>query len=182
VTETSTSSNHPINPRVLKINVGFMLANSSGYSRVTPLHIPDRLQIASDLIVERVNGEIRLTTTSEGILVQGSLEVTKLEDCTRCLSEIEAIIDVELEELYATNHHVGTDFMVDDDGVLDLAPLLREETFLAIPTQIYCLPGMPTYPSCNYRVEDSDSAGAVMDPRWAALAKLQEQLANDDDV
>lgn len=170
-----------VNPRVLKINVGFILAEGSAFSRTTPLEIPERLRVSDDLMLEQLFGELRLTRTSEGLLLQGTVEVVVLDQCSRCLEDMEIAFPVALEELFATDPDSTSPFRIGDDNILDLAPLLREETFLARPSQVFCRTDCKGLcPTCgvNWNNHTCDCHLNNIDPRWAALAKLQQQDDN----
>ncbi|NJL94330.1 MAG: DUF177 domain-containing protein [Anaerolineae bacterium] len=171
----------PLSARVLKINVGFIISEGPGFSRQIELNIPQPITVAEDLTLHYLTGDVRLTRTSEGILVQGNLQTTVIEACSRCLREIEATFPVTLEELYAINqHHADTTvFSIQEDGILDLAPLIREETLLATPNQLLCeaaCKGLCKSCGHNLNLGPCDCALEEVDPRWAALAEYQKRL------
>ena len=69
------------------------------------------------------------------------------------------------------------------DDLVDLEPLLRDAVVLALPFQPLCrddCPGLCT--ECGARLaDDPDHAHeAAIDPRWAALAQLDDRLDTDD--
>src|SRR5690606_14444240 len=122
--------------------------------------------------------------TSEGVLVQGDLTTSLLDACSRCLTDIELNFSFELEELFATNFQLGSPFRIGEDGILDLAPLMREEVFLALPRQTLCKPDCQGLcPTCGVnRNETSCTCEANdVDPRWTILSSLQKQLSQNDD-
>lgn len=171
-----------ISPRVLKINVGFLVAERAGYSRQTDLDIPQRLRLDEDLTLDYLQGELRLTRTSEGILVQGQLESAISDKCSRCITPTRVDLHLELEELFSNNPQHPTQFMVGDDNILDLAPFLREETFLNLPQKVYCRPDCQGLcPICgnNRNEQTCDCEAQLIDPRWAALAHWQETLSDN---
>lgn len=175
----SPSDNSYLNPRILKFNVGFFLAEGPGYSRAIPLEVPQRLRIADDLTVESLGGDLKLTRTSEGILLQGDLSTHLIDQCSRCLSPLTLSIQLELEELFGTPNHANTQFLIGDDNILDLAPLLREEIFLNMPRKLYCKTDCKGLcPTCgtNWNEATCTCSEQVVDQRWAALLKLQPQL------
>src|SRR5256885_1707817 len=121
-----------VSNRVLKIQVGFLLSEGAGKSRDTEFDVPT-LRVADDLMLDYLRGGLRLTRTSRGILVQGLLHTQLNGECVRCLSEISIPLDVPIEELFVYPPEPDAEFTVADDGILDLAPLIREETMLIIP-------------------------------------------------
>lgn len=180
----SNNQTHYISARVLKINVGFILAEGPGYSREVQLEIPERVQVAEDLFVQQLNGLLRLTRTSEGVLLQGSINTTVLAHCTRCLDEVAVDLAFEVEELFATKTGTASQFMVGENAVLDLSPLLREEIVINTPGQVYCREDCQGLcPTCgkNLNLGPCDCAPEEIDPRWSALANLQHKLSGDQD-
>jgi uncharacterized protein len=173
-----------IHSRVLKINVGFFLGESPGFSREFNLDIPQPLKVAEDVTVETLKGIVRLTRTSEGILVQGDLDSSTKEICSRCLTETIVTVPLELEELFNTAPHQGSNFIVTEDNILDLAPLVREEVLISMPYQVYCRPDCAGLcPTCGKNLNHGpcDCEPDVIDPRWAALSDLHQKLSEDDD-
>lgn len=182
VTQTS-SDNQYINSRVLRINVGFLISEGPGFSRDTELHIPQRVRVSDDVTVQGLDGELRLTRTSEGILVQGSLHSQTEGICTRCLSKVGIDLRLEIEELFGLNANMLNAFVVGDDYMIDLAPLIREEALIGIPTQIFCKEDcLGLCPDCGQNRNEGSCTCAddYIDPRWAALAKLKQKLSEDD--
>ena len=126
-----------VNRRVLKLNVGFLLSEGIGYQRVIDLDIP-RIQVADDLELDYLKGDLRLSRNSRGILIQSELETSIVSECARCLTTISVPVTFKLEELFSYPPDPDADYSVDDTGILDLAPLLREEAILAIPMGVLC--------------------------------------------
>ncbi len=181
---TSQTENHYINPRVLKINVGFLLAEGAGFHRDTPIDVPERIKISDDLIAEHLQGVLRFTRTSEGILVQGTLNFAVQEACGRCLTEFVAHYPLEIEELFATPaHYQSAAFIVTENNILDLAPLIREEAMVSHPQQLFCKPDcLGLCLRCGHNLNDGpcDCPPEEIDPRWAGLLALQERLPDDE--
>jgi uncharacterized protein len=179
----TNNNKYYLHPRVLRLNVGFILSEGSGFSRDMTIEFPEGVRVADDLVVEEMVGSLRLTRTSEGVLLQGSVEVVTPTVCTRCLDEIDAVFSVPLEEMYTIHAgHVEHPFTIGEDAILDLAPLLREEIITNVPKQILCSDNcLGLCPECGQNLNESgcDCAENTIDPRWAALAKLQEQLEDN---
>jgi uncharacterized protein len=176
------SSSSYLHERVVRINVGYLLAQSPGYSRDITINIPQRLRL-EDAITESLIGDLRLTRTSEGILVQGALQCSTFETCSRCLTETEITFPILLEELFGTPPHYHTQFIIGEDNILDLAPLLREELLLGIPTQVLCKPDCKGLcPECgsDLNLGPCECDLDKIDPRWTALSELQNRLTKDD--
>ena len=178
----SSVSNHYLNKRLLKLNIGFLLSEGPGNSREMPLNIPERLQVDADLYVESVMGKLMLTRTKEGILVQGLLHVAHIRECDRCLDEFVHRFDVQMEELFA--HPANPDmtvFAVDSTGDIDLAPLMREEILIEESYRVICREdcrGLSAATGVNLNREteqpttDDALDDALIDPRLAVLKQL----------
>lgn len=179
---TDSQNQHFVNPRILKINVGFMLAQGAGYQRDTELDLP-RVGVDSDVTLDFLRGMLRLSRNSRGILVRGTLHTHVLTECARCLTPLYHPVDLDIEELYSYPASSETVYSVDDAGNLDLAPLLREEAILALPMGILCRPDCAglchncgqnlNEASCNCERED-------IDPRFAILAELTRRDEAED--
>ena len=160
--------------RVLKLNVGFLLTSGPAHSHDSELDFP-AVRVADDLILKYIRGPLRLSRTKEGILVQAHLQTALDDECYRCLEPIEHVVTIEIEELY-THHTVSSaEFSIAEDGILDLAPLLRAETLIGVSHRALCseecrglCPGCGAnlnYTTCSCALDD-------IDPRLAALKRL----------
>lgn len=162
--------------RVLKINVGFLLAAGPGHSHDTTFDAP-AVRVADDLTLDYIRGPLRLSRTKEGVLVQGELHVGFSGDCYRCLDTVTANITIEFEELFAYPSPAAAEFSLHDDGVLDLGPLLRAEVFIATTNNLLCRPDCRGLcPDCGANLNTTQCACAAeqVDPRMAKLKELLE--------
>jgi len=178
-----THSQHQsfVNNRVLKLNVGFLLAEGVGYQRDIALDLP-RVRLADDLTLDFLKGTLRLSRNSRGILVQGDLESHVSSECARCLQEIFVPVTLDVEELFTYPPSSDSAYSVDDTGILDLAPLLREEAFLAVPMTALCRPDCAGLcPECGKNLNEGtcDCERDTIDPR---LAVLRLQLDDEEPV
>lgn len=128
------------NSKPLRINVGFLLNQPVGASRDIPFEIP-RLAYP-DVELLDLAGEVRLTRTVQGVLVQASFEAAKAEECVRCLAEFMQPLNASFTELFAYKTKAVTDsgLLVPDNGDIDLAPLVREYLLLEVPIKPLCRP------------------------------------------
>jgi len=177
-----THSQHPnfVHPRNLKINVGFLLAEGVGYQRVLDLDFP-RLRVDEDLELDFLRGSLRLSRNSRGILAQGKLETGVLSECSRCLTPTFCSVQVEFSELFSFPPSPDTVYSVAETGILDLAPLIREEAILNVPMGTLCRPDCAGLcPECgqNWNEGSCDCQQNVGDPR---LAVLRAHLKRADD-
>ena len=178
-----TSHQSYLNSRVFKLNVGFLLAQSVGYQRDVDFDLP-RVQVTEDLELENLTGTLHLSRNSRGILVQGELETTVISECSRCLSPAAYPVTFELEELFTSppsaEWSAETPYSVEETGVLDLSPLLREEVILAVPMGVLCRPDCAGLcPQCGQNLNEGtcDCDRDQIDPR---LAILRERLDETD--
>ncbi len=163
-----------VSNRVLKINVGFLLADGPGHSHETTFDVPE-IRVADDLTLAYVRGPMRLSRTKEGILLQGQLAVGIRGECYRCLDPVTQNVTLELEELYLYPPQRGAELVVDDTAILDLAPLLRDEALIVASRGWLCQADCKglcqncgtnlNHAACDCEVEETD-------PRLAQLKKL----------
>ncbi len=166
-----------VNPRVLKLNVGYLLASGSGYSRDSYIDLPPT-RVADDLDIEYLRGNLRLSRTKEGILLQAELEVSVKAQCYRCLMDVNHPMKLNLEELYTTARMGDVEFVIDEGGILDLAPLIRAETLIEGEHRILCQPnckGICAVCGTNQNTDSCDCDYEDIDPRLAALKQLLDQ-------
>lgn len=185
-----TDSQFPefVNPRVLKINVGFILAESAGFQRTIELDLP-RVRIGGDLELDYVRGALRMSRNSRGIFVRGELESAIVGECARCLATTEVPVSFEIEELFAYPPTPEEPYSIEETGILDLGPLLREEAILAVPMVTLCRPDCAGLcPVCGKNLNDGpcDCSQDEIDPRLVGLRALLEDnpsggRANEDD-
>jgi uncharacterized protein len=160
----------------LRLNVGFVVAQSAGFSRDIPFDLP-QINIPPDLRLSVLLGIARVTRTPQGILVQVDFKTSIDLECVRCLTDFQQMLNTNFTELYAFSQRYVTDsgLIMPETGVIDLAPLLREYILLEIPISPVCRPDCKGLcPICGNNLNESpcsheDDSG---DPRLAALKSL----------
>jgi uncharacterized protein len=165
---------HYMTNRVLKLNVGFLLTGGPAHSHDSELDIPT-VRVADDLTLKYVRGPIRLSHTKEGILVRAKIETAIDDECYRCLSKIEHLISIEVEELYAHHQQREAEFRINEDGMLDLAPLLRAEALIGVSHRALCqedCQGLCSGCGINLNHAECICDSDDIDPRLAKLKKL----------
>jgi uncharacterized protein len=163
-----------VNNRVFKLNVGFLLTSGPGHSHDSVIEFP-MVRVADDLIVQHVTGPLRLSRTKEGILVQAQLQTALEDECYRCLDPIINHVAVDLEELYAYHSSHNAEFRINEDAILDLAPLLRAEVLIATSARRLCRPDCRGLcPQCGVNLNHTTCQCDLddVDPRLAALRNL----------
>lgn len=167
-------TNGYVSNRVLKTNVGFLLAAGPGHIHQTEFDVP-AVRVAPDVDLAYVRGPLRLSRTKEGILAQGNLHVGVEDECYRCLTSVMRDVPIEVEELYAYPSSKTSEFGIGDDAILDLAPLVRAEAIIADARGVLCRPDCKGLcPTCgaNLNLGPCECQDEI-DPR---LAKLKELL------
>ncbi|MEQ6898640.1 YceD family protein [Microbacterium sp. KR10-403] len=132
---------------------------------------------------EHVQVDVRLESVHEGILASGNAFSRYTGECGRCLTPIEAPVEVEFQELFAYPGEEANDFEVQDDHV-DLETLVRDALVLSLPFQPVCRPDCPGLdPETGERLADlpDDESRQSIDPRWAALAGFSSEPAEGTD-
>ncbi len=157
----------------LRLNVGFVVAQSAGFSRDFPFEIL-HIQLPPDLQLDNLVGGIRVTRTPQGILLQADLQAQTQLDCVRCLTNFQQGLKITFTELYAFSQRYVTDsgLLMPETGIIDVTPLLREYGMLEIPISPLCKPDCKGLcPICGNNLNEStchheDDSG---DPRLASL-------------
>ena len=172
--------------RLLRLPVGFLLTEGPGSFKDVPIHLPQRVQVASDLYLESLSGALILTRTKEGILIQGELGIVQARECDRCLEAFDHAFDLSVAELFASPADANISvFSVDGNGEIDLAPLLREEALIEESYRTVCREdcrGLSAETGLNLNYEDEALADespradgdAAIDPRLAVLKQLMK--------
>lgn len=163
----------------LRFNFGHLLEGDLGGRRDVELDYPE-IEIGDDVYLSPLKGTFRATRTSRGIYLNGELNSHIETECTRCLATVSLPITIELDDLYYHPAHTAPpgEFAIDEDRVLDLAPLIRELSLLAIPMQVYChdaCKGMCEQCGANLNENPCDCVVDDIDPRLAALRVLLDE-------
>jgi uncharacterized protein len=160
----------------LRFNFGFLLEADFGTSRLIELDYP-AIQVADDLVLAPLRGSFTATRTTEGIYIRGELNSTITQECVRCLEDAILTIKIPLDDhfYYPPWSAPPGEFVVGDSGFIDLAPLVRELSLLAVPIKPLCRPDCQGLcQQCGANLNDGD-CGCVedtIDPRMAVLQQL----------
>lgn len=173
-----------IKKRLLRIQVGYLLSEGPGNSRTIPVAFSQRVQVDDDLYLDALNGNLVLTRTKEGILAQGILTVAHTRECDRCLETFTHQFGLDVAELFAQRPDVDeSEFFIDSNGEIDLAPLLREEVLIEESYRALCQAGCRGLSATSgYSLNETGEApepfqaeaehGLAIDPRMAVLKQL----------
>lgn len=168
----------------LRLNVGFIVAQTAGYSRDFSFDIP-QIRLSPDLSLTNLKGSCRVTRTPQGLLLQAGLEAEVSAECVRCLSEFNQSLSAEFTELYAFSkrHMTDSGLLLPEDYHIDLAPLASEFLFLSMPISPLCNPDCKGLcPICGENrnqvtCQHDDAAG---DERLLVLKDLLDKPSTTD--
>jgi uncharacterized protein len=160
----------------LRLNVGFVVAQSAGFSRDFPFDVT-QISIPPDLRLNSLIGLVRATRTPQGILLQADFHTQIDLECVRCLTDFQQTLAFNFTELYAFSQRYVTDsgLLMPETGIIDLTPVLRELVLLEIPISPLCRPDCKGLcPICGNNLNEStcfheEESG---DPRLASLKSL----------
>lgn len=164
---------------LLKLNVGFIIHQTVGYSRDFPFDIP-RIKLSPDLELKNLTGTARVTRTAQGLLLQVRMRASALSECARCLTDFTQPLEIDFTELYAFTSDSITDsgLIVPETGKIDLTPLVREEMILAVPISPICKPDCKGLcPICGENLNETPHShdDDVVDPRLSVLKSLLQK-------
>ncbi len=173
------------NGRFLRVNVGFLLKQGAGYNRDITFDQPGAVR-AEDILISGLVGVLRLSRTPQGVLAQGTLHASMPLECVRCLTPFQHPYAIEISELFIPEEAAYTreaDTLppntINEGGFIDLTPIVREESILAVPIQALCSPGCRGLCSqCGQNLNEGDCACEHdhIDPRLASLRALLEEF------
>ncbi len=160
----------------LRLNVGFIVAQSIGYSRDFEINLPS-VQLEQDLELIPLSGVVRITRTPQGLLVQARLKGNAVAECVRCLTEFSQALAIDFSELYAFNRKSITEsgLILPEDGHINLAPLVREFMLLEVPIRPLCRPDCKGLcPECGNNLNENscDHTPPTGDSRFDVLKEL----------
>jgi len=163
----------------LRLNVGFLVHQSIGYSRDFLFDTPE-IHLPPDLDLKDLTGSARITRTPQGLLAQVKMHASLSSECVRCLTDFYQGLDTDFTELYAFSQRTITDseLLLPEDMHIDLAPLVREYMLLEIPISALCKPDCKGLcPTCgeNLNETDCDHSPEGIDPRLAVLKSLKDK-------
>ncbi|HEY5514911.1 MAG TPA: YceD family protein [Pengzhenrongella sp.] len=164
------------------------LGRRAGSMRKLQRTVPAPVDLGTDVIGipagTDLELELRLEAVMEGVLVTGSIRGRAIGECVRCLDEVVDDVDVSLTELYAYSERARIAEAEGDDledvrelegDLIDFEPVLRDAVVPALPFRPLCRPDCPGLCSeCGaHLADDPDHSHEILDPRWAALDRLQ---------
>lgn len=161
---------------MMRFDVSALLKAQLGQSLT--LNVDAGPQYLDELKVDYLRGKVRVFRIQNGLYVEGTVQSQLWLECVRCLEFFVSIVDLELEETFRLSEadpRLDIPYAVSDDGWLDLAPLLREQAWLAIPMKPLCrLDCKGLCPQCGADLnhELCTCEHVWIDPRLAVLKEL----------
>ncbi len=130
---------------------------------------------------EVADGRLTITRTTSGLLFELELDAKLVGPCFRCLQPTEIATPVRAREYQASDpngdEELETPYVAENR--LDLSALARDLIALELPEKILCREDCAGLcPTCgrDLNVEPHTHEEETLDPRWAALADLKDQL------
>lgn len=129
------------NKNLLRINIGFIVAQSVGTYREFTFDLPEVISGEDEEIkFGSVSGSALISRAQQGLLIQGAFSAETSSTCVRCLNDFQLPLQTEFSELYAFKDENATEsgLLVPDNGFIDLRPLLIEYLLVEIPINPLC--------------------------------------------
>jgi uncharacterized protein len=145
-----------------EVRVTSTLADIRGPGAEVPADRP----ITVDVTLERV---------PEGLVVRGSIEAGWEAACSRCLAPVGGELAVRVGELYERQPLEGETYLLSEDDVIDLEPLVRDALLLELPAVPLCrVDCQGLCPNCgvDHNSTTCECVSDEPDSRWAALRSL----------
>jgi len=161
---------------MLTFDVSTLLKAPLGKS--VTLDIDTGPRVLDDLEVDYLRGSVHVIRVEGGLFVEGTVETQLRLECVRCLEPFAFPVALNLAELFrmpGTELEPRAIYAVTEDGTIDLAPLIREHAWLAIPMKPLCDPeckGLCPHCGVNLNKESCKCEEVHVDPRLAALKEL----------
>ncbi len=160
----------------LRLNVGFLLHQSVGFSRKFEFDHPS-VKVAGEVEVAALHGALHLTRTAQGLYTEGRLQAQLPLECVRCLKTHIQTLKIDIGELFVFPPERAVDplLVIPESGILDLNPLLREHVLLDLPMRPLCRQDCKGLcPVCGNDLNEEACSHPVstIDPRLAALKSL----------
>jgi uncharacterized protein len=111
-------------------------------------------------------------------------------ECARCLKPVEGVFSLDLEKTVATKDMLSVsdedeldDYVIIEDGFLDMDEPLREQIEMEFPVRFLCsddCKGLCSKCGKNLNKGDCGCNKKEIDPRMAPFAKILEQMKKEE--
>jgi len=173
----------------LQFNVAQLLREATGATRSYDIEVEAFGKLDEDISVAApLVGQVKFLRTGQNILATGLLETTLEKDCGRCLTTFRTPVSIDLEEEFYPKLDIVTGLSlpksfdadeanyIDEQHILDLHEVVRQELLLKSDETIYCRPDCKGLcPQCGQdrNTEPCNCQDEQIDWRWAGLKALQ---------
>lgn len=166
----------------MQINVAQLLKESVGSNRSYQLEE----SVGADDI-NSVKGDVNLTRTKSGIIVNGEMAANVTGTCSRCLKPIDYKIKYDFVEEFFSSIDASKDLYlpdepdrptIDDSHVLDLSDVIRQYAVLTMPAKPLCRSDCAGIcPSCGHDLNQGhcQCPPQASDQRWVKLVRLRKE-------
>jgi uncharacterized protein len=165
----------------LRLDISYLVNTSPGTHKDFDFTFP-QLVFSSDLNLVDVKGKIGVSTTEDGVVLEGQLTALTQLVCSRCLEDYWQPLEMDFTEIFSV-HPLGESNPVEEqllpsDGSIDLTPILRDYASLDIPIRCICRKdclGLCQVCGQNLNQEDCGHRQESVDPRLEGLKALLDQ-------
>lgn len=148
-----------------------------------PVHVSapiGELQVVDTVVAADADVEVdvELESVDDGIVATGRVRAPWTSICRRCLGPAEGFTEVDVREVFSPRPIAEDIYPLPHDQV-DLAELARDAIALELPLAPLCRPdceGLGSITEDELEVEADDEPAPILDPRWAALESIKQQL------
>ena len=169
----------------LRLDVSYLVKSAPGTHKDFDFTFP-QLMLPDELLLVNVKGEISVSVTEDGVVVEGKIEALTELNCSRCLESIWQPVKIEFTEMFsahpADNGDELGEHLLPNDGSLDLTPVIRDYAALDIPISQVCksdCKGLCRTCGGNLNQEDCGHKQESVDPRMAGLKELLDKQDTD---
>jgi uncharacterized protein len=127
---------------------------------------------------ETVSVDVVFESLTSGIIGTGTVSTPWVGECRRCLTRVAGTAVGHLRELFEV-HPTDEDVFPIVGEQVDLEPLVLEAVLLDLPIAPLCKPdclGLCVVCGVDRNQGDCGHTDRPVDPRWAALESLRDQL------
>ncbi|KPV54209.1 hypothetical protein SE17_05135 [Kouleothrix aurantiaca] len=169
----------------LKFNVAQLLREEVG-ARRNYTFTENALPLDDDMTLRQLDGKVRFTRTTTGVLADADAAGIVELPCIRCLNPAHQQLHIQFQDEFHSRIEVNTGmplpkpdeedpFFIDESHLLDLGEALREYALLEMPMQPLCRPDCKGLcPTCGAD-RNQGECGCVTDEdddRFAVLKSL----------
>ena len=170
------SADMPSNPlHIMRINARELLRVPGATREIDAAIDASTLGVDDERITGPVAVDLDAVSSIDSIVVTGTVALPWSAPCRRCLTQVDGVAVVHVDEVYQDDVVAGDDAYVIEGDQIDLAPAVREYVVLELPDDALCRDDCASIcPVCG--IDRNASACScdttVRDDRWAALDQL----------